>query len=244
MCCYGLCPKLGGCCADIECSSISPKRPRCVNVAGTGHCKQCTSGSDCSNAARPYCANNYCGECDWPNSNAGCASPTPYCLPRYLGGSNCVECIVDTHCPGDRVCISTISTGTCAECSSSSDCSDSSKPYCVNGSCKQSCTASSQCSAPTPYCDGGDCVGCTEQSHCSDSSKPYCSSEGSCVQCLTYSYNPSLSHCSNPTPVCSSSSNVCVPCTLNAQCDNPFSCTFPGFGWKPSCKKCTNGSCV
>ncbi|HYD42820.1 MAG TPA: Ig-like domain repeat protein, partial [Anaeromyxobacter sp.] len=88
-------------------------------------------------------------------------------------------------------------------------------PAAVSFSLTNLCSASTQCPASAPICDGGSgaCGTCTADAQCATRSvaTPYCSA-GACVACTQDS------QCGGTTPVCDSGTSSCAPCTRDAQC--------------------------
>lgn len=73
-----------------------------------------------------------------------------------------------------------------AECNHSSDCTATSAPYCVDGTCAAACQLDDHCAglAGTPFCQtaSGTCVGCLDATACT-ADKPVCDATGSCRAC-------------------------------------------------------------
>lgn len=104
-------------------------------------CKPCRGNYDCEiwtlcDTFRDYCA-PYCDE------NTGCfEEAVPVCdgFRRV-----CVECTIDTHCPGTLECIrGKCEPGTPPECFSNSQCLNASEPVCVDYTCRP-CFSDPQC---------------------------------------------------------------------------------------------------
>lgn len=160
------------------------------DAAGT-----CGTNGDCSDPAKPFCANNLCVGCQ----AAGAAA----CGSRVCDATSgkCVECTVDSHCdkePAKGFCVASACTGCQAEPATACSARSTSKPVCatsgtLGGQCVE-CTSDTECKAPEKnFCIANACAGCQSASAaaCSarSASKPACAASGTlggqCVECAT-----------------------------------------------------------
>ena len=98
------------------------------------------------------------------------------------------------------------------ECIIASDCSDPSRPFCVDQTC-HSCDATDGCTADAPVCSivNNSCGGCAVNADCAAySATPACGPAGACVQCAA------SSDCSGTSPVCDA--NTCRACSSDDDC--------------------------
>ena len=113
--------------------------------------------------------------CTKHNPEACCATPDQ-CSMYGLGGI--------TPCEGTgQVCDS---TGTCVmpQCTTSSDCTDPTAPFCENQFCVAACGSDADCAtmAGTPLCASwGACVACLDDTTCTMADAPVC--DGSAHAC-------------------------------------------------------------
>ena len=162
----------------------------------------------------------------------------------------------------------------CAECATSSDCRDSSKPACVLGKCSQcavatdcaagqacfpkdhkcaaACTSSPACPSDAPTCNvqTGACVGCSTNQDCAGmKGAPICEpTRAQCSECATNS------DCGAAAPACDLNDGKCHQCLVDAQCAAPAVCGVDrkchlGCSVDGDCKnsafpKCTPQGCV
>ncbi len=187
-------------CTSSQCS------PRvCISTTG---CVDCTSDSNCgwTSGSRPYCSNNNCVVC---TQNAHCSSDTncdtgcegnncvtysslncainsTYCLP---GQRQCVECLVDSHCPSSKPYCRPESH-TCEECLTNIHCRNMTQ---CNAICDGNWTCTTpfnqtylECNATSEVCYEwlGECLNrCYSDSDCLGSQ--HCLvNNGKCYDCL------------------------------------------------------------
>jgi len=163
------------CCTSPECADTAAgvvacgdsDRPFCDEDGeypasdGIGHScipdplsSQCGGPDDCTNAARPFCVDEMCVECE---GSLDCASTAPVCDP---GAHLCEACTIDDDCAGrvdEPRCF--VAGGACVACLEASDCSSASAPVCddTDHGCR-GCTSDSEC--PSTVCDedSGECL--------------------------------------------------------------------------------------
>jgi hypothetical protein len=206
------------------------------------------SGSSCAGCV----TNDHCGL-----ACGACAGTTPICDPDT---GSCQACTAsdqdadDDLCPPGTTCQA---NGACVECTTSSQCTNPTKPFCAaNGRCQPCamdgqcpsgdvcdvasgecvvCVTNAQCGGTTPICQSHTCVACSSTGQCptgtvcDTGSDP---SHGACVACVT------AADCKVAAdPICASN-DTCVPCTLDPQCaakdPNQPACTLAG-----TCAECT-----
>jgi hypothetical protein len=110
-------------------------------------------------------------------------------------------CATSADC-GDAAAVCNTATRQCVECLASSDCR-APTPYCDSQSftCAASCVSDQECPQTAPHCSPttAQCVQCTTNTNCSGTT-PYCgmldAGAGTCVQCLQNS------QCSFRRPTC------------------------------------------
>ena len=130
--------KCGQCVTNAECQS-KPTTPIC----SAGVCiarpappppPECTSSTDCKDAAKPVCTAGKCSPCSASSQCAAKSSAAPFC---YKGTCENFECKDTTL-----------------------DCTDDTKPMCVSGKCS-ACKSDCECvtrKRDTPYCTEGACT--------------------------------------------------------------------------------------
>jgi hypothetical protein len=159
--CDGTSKACRACGAGSECVARNTATPIC---ATTGACVECAMSTQCGVSTKPICEANACRAC----------STDPECAAR------------DPKLPA---CATTgASSGTCVECTESSDCKVTGKPVCnvATNTCR-ACKADSECPADPGVCmeDGhcatvGEVIFVEKTSRCpatdsdGSSAKPYC----------------------------------------------------------------------
>jgi Cys-rich repeat protein len=157
-----------------------------------------------------------------------------------LSSGKCVACVVDTHCKSNQICDN--KTYTCTlkpgSCLSDINCTDKSRPYCVNSACV-ACRTDSECQR-LYSCLNGACqlTGCNSDADCAaDPTNKRCAPNKKCVLCTadahcgagqfcdmtsyTCAKKPACTtnaDCKAPVPYCDATSKACVACTTNSQC--------------------------
>jgi len=209
-----------GCLSDTDCPN-DPLKPRCdtqavdtsTDPATLGVCVPCVEDANCQHISDPT---------------------RPYCLAKSAPDVNeCVECILDEHCPGDApVC--DLTTHMCASCITDADCPSRTLPRCDTAAdpvatCDK-CISDANCTrfADTPICGGvdtgnaGTCVECNVDADCKDPTKPACAAaENVCYQCITDD------HCTDPEkPVCDVAIHECSAARFVA--GGGCGCSLPG----------------
>ena len=114
-------------------------------------CRPCTTSRECEIGTFCDGFRNYCAPyCD--GEMYECFQPPVCDTFRRV----CVECTIDTHCPGTLQCIrGKCEPGDPPECFSNSQCLNPSEPVCVDYSCSP-CFSDPQC-GPGNRCDMGRC---------------------------------------------------------------------------------------
>jgi len=174
---------------DLGCEANQP--PLC-NDAVVGVPPTCVNCEDSNPAATP-------------TPDDGCLTAAPACNVSAVGGPVCVECLVDGHCNGGKVCDT--QTSTCVPC--------------VND--QSGATKDNGCTVVEPICNDvlnpNDCVSCVNDNlagtapdtGCS-ANLPACDASGVtttvCVDCLQDA-DCSLGE------VCDEPNKLCVPCVDN-----------------------------
>lgn len=262
------------CHADSDCDGF-PTPIWCQSQGNVNFCVSCRDDNDCDSGW--HCNNLRCQQC---NSDTDCPASNPACYQTFAK-TTCLPCLnsnnaycksytaskcVDktcttctgpsdcTHITGRPIC----SSGKCVECTSSTQCTTSSKPYCnpTSGLCEV-CRDSNDCTsfAPgQPDCSSTlGCVQCADSSLCSTAALPYCKTdEGLCKTCRDSNDCTKFS----TTKVCNGAGG-CVECTDDDDCTTPAKsiCNLSTKTCKvclgdPDCAKfptkafCSSGGCV
>ncbi len=172
---------------DLGCETNQP--PLCDDNGVTPVCVTC---EDSNPAATPV-------------ADDGCLPAVPACNVNAVGGPACVECLVDGHCSGGRVCDT--QTSTCVPC--------------VNN--QSGATQDNGCTVVEPICndvlDPNNCVSCVNDNLAGtapdtgcNANLPACDTAGVtttvCVDCLQDADCASGEVCDEPN-------KLCVPCVDN-----------------------------
>ena len=243
-----------GCAAGTSCSPDG----YCCDKACTGSCETCdTAGSlgTCtmlaaratphSGHAACVATDNTCAgscngtsaACSYPPSNTACGTASctgqSYQAAGTCSNGDCAKPPAQT-CTG--VCV--LSAGGCKDCTTSSQCTDPTKPICQGNVCVAcavgSSTACGDKDSSKPTCDTGTgkCVECTTSNQCMTASKPICGNGQTCVACGDTSAPTNGCSAKNATlAACNLASGTCVECTANLHC--------PSSG-KPVCDTSSN----
>lgn len=86
------------------------------------------------------------------------------------------------------------SDGSGGDCTTSTECTDPSMPFCIDSQCVAACQTDD------------DCAG--------TNSTPYCASDGACVACKTNA------ECSTNAPVCDATDRACRGCEEDSECES------------------------
>ena len=194
---------------------------------------------------------------EWSNAFNDCIAQAPSPLPPVCTAANTP--------PGCRLCAATDNGKGCSGATPwcETDSTNVKFGFCVP------CTTSTECTAPTGFCDKSatatddTCRGC-KASDCTGAT-PACETTGAntglCVQCTQA--NPaactggtpicdttqdkcvqclSSANCADPTPVCNTTTHVCSGCTTDAQCaasPTGHACDTTGGALNGQCEQCT-----
>ena len=140
-------------------------------------------------------------------SDSDCPIASLHC---EVASGVCVPCVDDTACTTAGYPRCDTALHLCVECGSSRDCPGSGATCTETHRCAQSCLTSSECPAPSPYCDLTElvCAACTSGAPCASG---VCDHEsGRCVDCI------SDAQC--PGSYCQRALGKCVDCVLSSQC--------------------------
>ena len=197
---------------------------------GQGKCVACVYNQQCEDG-NP-CTADQCrqgvGTCAESTAQAG------ECMLKdgglgHCGGTSCVECFSDIHCP-DGVCGA---ANSCVGCRTRRDCGAAQTCDPESNTCVQ-CLQASDCFVPGQCdafeCNAGACVpGTTRPDVCTlRSGNPgLCDSSGACVRCL------GDGDCTQDAPFCSG--GRCVQCAADTDCPRGTCDTMTG-----TCRGCSS----
>lgn len=147
---------------ETACSATrTPGKPVCNTT--TGACVACVKESDCPMPNQPLCVGNSCVRCGSSPEATCSATRTPGKTKCEMMSGACVECLVDSECPGTR-------------------------PFCDGNACI-ACSAKPAITCAMrepmlPVCDAskGDCVQCLTSANC-PAEIPVCTPERTCRKC-------------------------------------------------------------
>lgn len=204
-----------------------------ARLAAAGILTQACFGSGASGQGSPAASSNPLEMGKPCAHNAECTQPTPFCDAT---GGHCVECFINSHCPGTGLLCRT-TDHTCVHCLTIKDCGPR-RPYCApEGKCVQ-CLGTDNCGSPEAICNPGPkaCVPlCTSDADCAGSiDYPKCDTKlGGCTECLTDADCPGRfcmtpegicvaciadTDCPAEQPYCDPPTHTCVTCKTNADC--------------------------
>ncbi|MFT5355042.1 MAG: hypothetical protein ACI9KE_002256 [Polyangiales bacterium] len=149
-----------------------------------------------------------------------CEPPQPYCVEP---SGVCVECIDNTHCPGEREC----RNGSCAQCAVDPDCTSPEAPV-----CSQSGATAGQC-VPCELdggCDGiinasGDALAVCDPQDGAPNICVVCN--GGPDECAGFVCDVQAREC---TVLSEATAPTCAPCLSSAQCQDGGVCAQEVFG--------------
>lgn len=157
---------------DCPANSASPvcdvASQRCVACLGTRGCTG--QGMNGSCLAGATSAGNRCVDCINPGMTSECSGNNPVC---DTGSHNCVSCIGELGCNGNRVCLAGASPAQnrCVECINASDCKGGNAcqmPTCTGNTCTYPPRPTEDgLSCTTGMCAGGVITQMTDDSACS-----------------------------------------------------------------------------
>ncbi len=145
-------------CQDNQCVSGQCQDPAKPHLCGDGTCNQCCTSAHCADLGAGYVCTpeNTCFLDDQPEECSYCEDPYPACT-QINGIWSCVQCTVDTDCPGDATCDLTLfacsggnggPVGSCPGCTNAADCFSS------QGTVLECDAAAGCCYDPAGWCDG------------------------------------------------------------------------------------------
>jgi hypothetical protein len=242
-CTLGICAD--GYCCDKPCTgscqacNLPASLGTCTTLAQTSQPRANHAACVATDATCGGRCNGTSGDCFYPPTTTACG--TASCTSgvyQAAGTCNGGACGLPNAKTCSNLCVTTAG---CVDCTTSSQCTDPTKPICQANLCV-SCSAGSSgaCGAKDgtkTTCDSGTgkCVACTSSNQCTTAPNPICGNGQNCVACGDssaptngcFAKNGGLAAC-NPT------SGSCVECTANSYC------TTSG---KPVCNTSTN-QCV
>lgn len=238
-----------------ECA-VSTDCPYQMTCSSTNRTCTCTNDAQCGGDA-PVCFEGRCQGCpgDGTPGDDFCSTSGLGSNCTQIDGTErfqCSECIDSSSCPFGMECVNRTCTCTtnlqcggpdnqlanicsptsnkCVQCVDSGDCSDTQRPYCVEGSCKECTGVDSSCPIRKPVTgnvqcsDYGTCLPfCSEDDECASTERPYCHlASNTCTVCRYDVDCKGDAVCY--TGINGTEAGRCVECTDDSMCLNGFVC--------------------